>query len=86
MPINTIQNETGSVLTLYDGPDVLATIQPDGSAQQVPITILTVAAGGTQFTQKQGGFMNGDSYSAALTDAPAVVFTGNTGNPITFTP
>jgi len=84
MPITLIRNETGAQMQLFDVGTQLADLPAGGSAQQVPITITSVTRGGVAFSNRQGGFMNSDSYVATFVAAvppqPATVrFAGNTG-------
>jgi hypothetical protein len=79
MPITLIRNSTGAQLTLLDVRTPLANLPDGASAQQVPITITSVTRGGVAFSNRQGGFMNNDSYVATFVAPATVSFTGNTG-------
>ena len=89
MPINTIQNNTGAVLDLFDVQQPLGSIPAGGALQQVPITITQVTRAGVNFPNKNGGFLNGVSYAATYVaggggNPNSVVFTGP-NNVVTFT-
>lgn len=84
MPITLIRNETGAQLELWDVGTQIASLPNGGSVQQVPITITSVIRAGVSYHNRQGEFMNNDSYlatfQAAAPPQPAtVLFTGNTG-------
>lgn len=92
MAITLIRNSTGAELVLFDVGRQLADLTnggPGSSVQQVPTTITSVSRGGVSYHNRQGAFMNGDSYlaefvAAAPPQPAAVRFTGHTGT-VTFT-
>lgn len=84
MAIHTITNNTGAQLELWDAGNRLANLANGQSVHTVPITISSVTRAGVGFMNRNGVFMNDDSYSATYVAAAApnpatVVFTGNAG-------
>lgn len=83
MLINTIRNNTGGVLELWDVGTQLATLQNGQAVHNLPITITSISFNTVGYHNKMGAFMNGDSYSATLVlgippNPTSVMFTGNT--------
>jgi hypothetical protein len=82
MPITTIQNATGAVLTLLDVNTQVANLAAGAAVQNAPITITRITCAGISLPNKQGGFLNGVSYAATLAGG-IVTFTGP-ANVVTF--
>jgi hypothetical protein len=84
MPIQMVRNNTGGMLELWNGGQQLANLPNGGSIINLPITITSVTLQNVGYHNRQGGFVNNDSYlatfQAARPGSPAmVVFTGNSG-------
>lgn len=83
MPITTIQNSTGAVLALWDVNTPVANLAAGAAVHNAPITITRITCGGIPLPNKQGGFLNGVSYTATLAGG-VVTFNGGPGNVVTF--
>jgi len=82
MAIHTIRNNTGQQLELWDVGVQLANLADGQAVHTVPITITSVTRGGVGYHNRQGAFVDGDSYEATFIAGnplqPATVrFTGN---------
>ena len=76
MPINTITNNTGAVLELWDVGVQLAVLNNGQSIQNLPTTITQITYNNVIYANKIGGFLNGESYLATRANIQ-VNFTGS---------
>jgi hypothetical protein len=88
MPINTVRNNAGYILTLWDIGIELANINNNQAIHNVPITITSVTLNNVHYFNKNGNFQPNDSYTATFIQgnppiSSTVLFTGNEGN-VTF--
>lgn len=84
MTINTIRNNTGQTLELWDVGNRLASLSPGGAIHTPPTTITSVTCAGISYHNRRGGFEDGDSYAATFVPAAppqmaGIQFTGNQG-------
>ena len=85
MPIKMIRNSTDADLQLWDGRVLLTTVPAAGSVQQVSVVITQVIDGAVTYANRQGAFVDGDSYDVTLTAAGTLLFSGNQSQ-VSFTP
>jgi hypothetical protein len=73
----TVNNNTGSTLTLYDKENTLATINNGVNGTQVnSLTVTSVDCGGVIYATHTGSFVNGETYTATFV-AKSVTFPHN---------
>ncbi|UCE61417.1 MAG: hypothetical protein JSU63_06645 [Phycisphaerales bacterium] len=66
MPINTIRNNTGQVLVLWDVGTQIAALMNGQAVHFAPVTITSITIGGVGYHNRTGAFQNGESYLATF--------------------
>ena len=80
--IDTIRNNTGGKLELWDGNQKLTTLGQQEAVHNITIVITQVKFDDSIYVREKGSFKNGEGYLAENLNGKEIIFKGSTNKVI----